>query len=481
MKWKWFRMTAARRFFAIFGMTAALFISGCVNYFGIPGPCSRLANFCGMNTDPSCCFINTCWWEIFCDPQLNCLIKLGLANSPTIKVAQARVRLAESISDVSTTKLFPNILARGYFDREHFSKNWLIPPPIAGETLNQPYVGLKFEYEFDFWGQHRSALNAALSEQQAACADLYSARLVLATSIANTYFELRSNEIQRDIAKSMLKQRQTMLEIAEKRAAAGVQSSIPTNSAGVNVSAAQANLQNLQQATELTNHQLSALLGRPPCEPVILSDCSHYNPPIFEMPKCIPLDLIARRPDIMALRWQVESAGYKISEAKARFYPNIDLFALAGFLSIGYGNFLKASSQEDSLCPAFHLPIFDAGELRANLRGKYASYDVAVEQYNDAIVSAVRDVADQLTTLKSTAALQRVQHASLKAKKRNYDLSYLQYESGIVDYLNTLQMDDMVLEQRMVEIQAKTRYLQAIVATIKSLGGGYQGDDCGTF
>jgi NodT family efflux transporter outer membrane factor (OMF) lipoprotein len=463
---------------AITLLLTALFCTGCANYAGLH-PNAQITNFCSMNTNPSCHWVNTPWWEMFHDPQLNCLIKQGLCNSPTMKIAQARLRLAQSMTSEASANLWPNIVGRGIIDREHFSKNWLIPPEVEGRTFNQGYLGLKFDYEFDFWGAHSNALSAALSEKQAACADLYSARLILATAIANTYFELRSNQMQRSIAKLQLKQQQTILNIEGKRAAVGIQSAIPTNTASVNSNTAQVNLESLQQATELASHQLNALLGKPPYEPTVVATKQSYHPNLCAIPKTIPLNLIARRPDVMMLRWQIEAAGYKLSVAKAGFYPNINLFALAGLLSIGLENLFKSTSGEDSIGPAFSLPIFDAGRLRANLSEKYADYDRMVEEYNQAILTALREAADQLSILKTTASQEKTQSASLKLKEHNYDLVYQQYHSGIIDYLSTIRAKQVVLEQRLTQVQAQTRYLQSIIAAVKSLGGGYQKDDCG--
>lgn len=455
----------------LFILTLTTLLSGCANYAGLH-TCSKPIHACTDNQ--SCYWIRCHWWEMFHDDQLNELIDIGLCDSPTIKIAQARLRLAQSITKEANAGLWPTITARGLADRERFTQNWLIPPGAAGRTLYQGYAGLKFDYDFDFWGMHREAFNAALSKTQSACFEIHSTRLILATAIATTYFQLQNNLLQLTIAKTLLKKRQTILSILQKRAEAGIEPAMPINMASNNVEAAKITLADLQEKTELARHQLNALLGKCPGDLTINRELLKYRPEKFAIPTVIPTNLIARRPDIMALRWQIESATHSISSAKGAFYPNVNLFALAGFLSIGLENLFKASSKEASLGPAISLPIFDAGRLRANLQEKYADYDLMVEEYNQAIVNALCETANQLSALKMASQQQKAQNTSLKIKQQNYALIYNQYQNGISDYLSTLQTEEMVLEQRIIQTETQTHYLQTIIATIKALGGGYQ-------
>jgi outer membrane protein TolC len=120
-----------------------------------------------------------------------------------------------------------------------------------------------------------------------------------------------------------------------------------------------------------------------------------------ELPSSLPAELIGRRPDIVAQRLRVEAAGKDIDVAKARFYPNVSLSAFIGLQSIGLSRFLEAGSRTFGVGPAVTLPIFDAGRLRGQLAGTQADYDAAVERYNEALVNGLREVVDQLTTIRS--------------------------------------------------------------------------------
>jgi NodT family efflux transporter outer membrane factor (OMF) lipoprotein len=171
---------------------------------------------------------------------------------------------------------------------------------------------------------------------------------------------------------------------------------------------------------QLTRNALAALVGQPQLqvEPRALADARPVP-----LPDTLPADLLARRPDITAARWRVEAATHDVASAKASFYPNVNLSAFVGLSSIGLGRLLDAGSEQWGVGPAIHLPIFDAGRLRANLRGKSADLDLAVESYNGAVLDAVRDVADQLASARSITRQQAQQREAQAAAESAYDIA----------------------------------------------------------
>ena len=132
----------------------------------------------------------------------------------------------------------------------------------------------------------------------------------------------------------------------------------------------------------------------------------------------IPADLLGRRADIAAARWRVEAATQDVANAKTQFYPNINLVAFAGFQSIGFDKLLKSGSQQWGVGPAIRLPIFEGGRLRANLRGKSADLDAAIESYNGTVLDAVRDVADQVSPARSPSRASRPSSARRRTRPK---------------------------------------------------------------
>jgi NodT family efflux transporter outer membrane factor (OMF) lipoprotein len=190
----------------------------------------------------------------------------------------------------------------------------------------------------------------------------------------------------------------------------------------------------------------------------------------------LPSDLLGRRADIAAARWRVEAATQDVGNARAQFYPNINLVAFAGFSSIGLDRLLGAGSEQWGVGPALRLPLFDGGRLRANLSGKTADLDAAIESYNAAVIDAVRDVADQLASTQAIARQQTEQRAAQTAAENAYEIAQQRFAAGLSNYLQVLNAETAVLSQRSQSVDLAARALDTQVALLRALGGGYQAD-----
>jgi NodT family efflux transporter outer membrane factor (OMF) lipoprotein len=201
---------------------------------------------------------------------------------------------------------------------------------------------------------------------------------------------------------------------------------------------------------------------------VTLADVRRMN-----LPAVLPADLLGRRADIEAARWRVEAATRDTEAARAQFYPNINLNAFVGLSSIGLGELLKSDSRQIGFGPAIHLPIFDAGRLRANLQVGNADLDLAVESYNAVVRDGVRDAVDQLGSLQSLARQQHEQAAARAAAESAYDLVSQRYKAGLATYLAVLNAESQLLGQRRLAADLTARVLDRQVALVRALGGGY--------
>jgi NodT family efflux transporter outer membrane factor (OMF) lipoprotein len=191
------------------------------------------------------------------------------------------------------------------------------------------------------------------------------------------------------------------------------------------------------------------------------------------LPAAVPADLLGRRADIAAARWRVEAATADMKSAKAQFYPNVNLTAFVGLASIGLDRLVRSGSEQYGAGPAIHLPIFDSGRLRANLSGKAADRDAAVESYNAAVLDAVHDVADQIGSMRSIARQQLEQVSAQTSAESAYDLATQRYKAGLGTYLTVLNAESNVLTQRRLSADLKARAIDIQIALIRSLGGGY--------
>ena len=413
------------------------------------------------------------WWRAFGDESLNQLIAQALQDSPTLKLAEASLAKARATSEVADAATGPQVNGQLDVTRQRYTANGAVPPPLAGSVRSSGTAQLNASWELDFFGKNRAALDAALGSANAAELDVQAARVLLASNVARTYFQLARLNEQSAVARRTLAQRGETLKLVQDRVQAGLDTRLELSQSEGGLPEARLQLEALQEQTALTRNALAALIGQP--NSAVAQEIRALAAiKTIAITETIPADLLGRRADIAAARWRVEASGKDVVNAKTQFYPNINLVAFAGFSSIGLGRLLDAGSQQWGVGPALRLPIFDAGRLRANLQGKTADLDAAVESYNAAVIDAVRDVADQLASSQSIARQQLEQRAAQASSEGAYDIAVQRYKAGLGTYLNVLTAETNVLAQRRGAVDLAARALDTQVTLMRALGGGYQ-------
>jgi NodT family efflux transporter outer membrane factor (OMF) lipoprotein len=456
-------------------LAAALVVAGCANMAGIePQAKLRDAQSVGLESNAGGSFAaRTDWWRDFSDAQLDQLVAQALQDNPNLKVAKARLARAQAVTEVARSAKSPQV--NGAFDatRQRYSENGLFPPPIAGSTLDTATLQMNGSWELDFFGKNQAALDAALGTARAAQADAEAARVLLASNIARTYVQLAKVNDQLTVAQRTLAQRQESLRLVQDRVRAGLDTQLELRQSEGALPEARQQIEALQEQAELSQHALSALTGQGNRSVLKTQPTMAALKPIAT-PANLPADLLGQRADIVAARWRVEAAGHDIKNAKAQFYPNINLTAFVGLSSIGFGKLLESGSAQWGVGPAIRLPIFEGGKLRANLRGKAADYDVAVESYNAAVLDAIHEAADQIASGQSVARQQAEQRNALAATEDAYQIALQRYKAGLGTYLNVLSAETAVLNQRRLGVDLAARALEAQVGLVRALGGGFR-------
>jgi len=414
------------------------------------------------------------WWKLLNDSQLDALMDEALRGSPTLNIAAARTRKALAAADASATALSPRIDGSASSTRERFSENGLMPPPLGGSTHTVNQLQATLSWEIDFWGKNRAAYEAALGTARAAEVDAYAARLALSTNIAQAYVQLQRAYLLHDVAAATLAERERIYALTRDRNAAGLDSRLELKQAESALPATREELVQLDERMALARNQIAALMGAGPDRGQAIERPSGVALASATLPTTVPAELIGRRPDVVAQRWRIEAAGRDIASAKAQFYPNVNLVAFVGLQSLGAANLLAAASGMAGAGPAITLPIFDAGRLRANLAGKDADYDIAVEQYNQTLADAMRDVVDQLASFRSVAAQRAQQEQALATTREAYDLALLRYREGLGNYLQVLSAEQPLLAQQSLDADLRARELELSINLVRALGGGYE-------
>ncbi len=411
---------------------------------------------------------NINWWEIFHDRQLSNLIATALTNSPDIRVAEARIRLAQRQADVTGANLSPTLDVNGSAVRQKLSPQGLFPPPLGGSIFNLGQLTLDFNYQFDWWGKNRAALKAALAEVDATKAEAAEARLILSIAVAQSYFKLQSDAAKIAVAQAMLTKQQSLLHLLKLRAHSGIASDLPMYQYASGIATLNLDIARLSELDKLDRNAIAALMGQPPAsgnEIYITADV----PP--SLPDVIPADWLGSRPDIIAQNLEIKAASSMIDTARADFYPNINLGASVGFQSLGLRRLLQSGSEMATVGPAINLPIFDGGRLRAHLGANYAQYDIAVETYNQTVIAAMRDVNAASVSLRALEQQTRAEQNLVAALERTRHLAEASYRRGMEDYLPVLQAEIPLLNAQQTQIDLDARRLAVTLSLIQALGG----------
>lgn len=415
------------------------------------------------------------WWTRYGDPQLTALVQEALAGSPNLRAAHARVRQAAAVAGVAEAARSPQVGAGLKDTRQEFSANYLIPKPLAGNWYWVNDASLTFSYELDFWGKNGAAVEAAVGRVKASEADAYAARLLLTVGLAQNYLRLDQLYAQRDLAQETLVQREKILALTSQRVAAELDSKVDLRQAQMAIPVAREQIAATDETIALVKAQIAAMVGQGPDRGLVINRPRMALPPGFGVPDTLSSDLLARRPDIVALRWRVEAVSQDIKVAKAQFYPSINLSALIGLQSLGFSKLLETGSHTLAATSGISLPLFDGGRLRSNLAGRSAEYDIAVEQYNQGVIDAVRDVVSQLTSLKWLDERIVQQDLALQAADDAFRLAQQRYQSGLGNYLQVLIAESQVIAQKRARIDLGARALDLDLNLTRALGGGYEG------
>lgn len=457
-------------------LALALALAGCASFRGIDTHSTvRTSESVGLKADAPAFVPSAEWWRDFGDENLNRLIAQALEGNPNLKIAQARLAKAQAGTEGARSALLPHVNGELDLQRQKFSANNIYPPPIGGSTFDLGTLHLNGSWELDFFGKNQAALNAALTSAQAAEADAQAARILLSTNVARAYFQLARMNDELTVAKRTLAQREESLRLVQDRVHAGLDTNLELRQSEGSLPEARQQIEALNEQAEIALHAITALTGQGN-QPLDIAP-TVANVKAIAMPSQLPANLLGQRPDIVAARMRVQAAGYDVKNAKAQFYPNVNLIAFAGFSSIGFSKLVGAASQEWGVGPAIRLPIFEAGQLRANLRGKNADLDAAVESYNAAVLDAVRETSDQITSIQSIERQQREQSAAQDAAESAYQIATQRYQAGLGTYLNVLAAETTVLAQRRLGVDLAARALDTQVALIRALGGGYRSTD----
>ena len=415
------------------------------------------------------------WWRRLGDPQLDQLIDEALANAPSMAQAAARWREAAARSGLAGANRFPVLGLSAGVQEQKLTYRGIFPPNAVPRGWNDfGQATVDFSWELDFWGKNRTAFEAAVSDLRAAEAEAAGARVLLATSVAQTYVQLQDLFVQVELAREASKTVESSEQLVRRRVSEGIETQAALEQASARSSQAAAEQAEVVERLSLARDALAALIGQGPDRglEVRRTELSARRP--AGLPAALAADLLGRKPEVVAARWRVEAAAKRVGVAKTAFYPTVKLVAFLGFESLGLRSLGRSGSDAGSVGAAIHLPIFEGGRLDANYRMAGAQYDAAVASYDAALTQALRETADAARSLQALDDRLRPTQAALASAEKAYGLARRRYDEGVADFQGVLTTEDAVLQIRRAEASLRTRGVLLDIALIKALGGGFE-------
>lgn len=428
------------------------------------------------------------WWRLFRDPTLDRLVRMAYRQNLPLQVAGLRILEARAQLGIAIGEFYPQQQhLSGFVDKFHLPLRGLSERLPSDDTLVNTLwvdrIGLTSSWELDFWGKFRRAIESADAELLAAIADYDSTLVTLTADVANFYIRVRTLEKKLHIARNNVEAQLGNLKIAEAKFLGGATSQRDVEQAKTVLGSTQASIPSLEAQLRQTKNALCLLLGMPPnALDGPLGSGSRFGqipaPPV-QVAVGIPLDLLRRRPDIRQAEWTAAAQSAQIGVAKANLYPAFSISGSFGFVSSNAaGNSLSDIFQWGShfyrFGPAVQWNLFNYGQITNQVRMQDARLQELLTQYQNAVLSAQKEVEDALISfLKSQDAAEYLAQ-STAAAQRSLNLATIQYREGIADFTTVLTAEQSLLSQQDQFAAMLGDIASSLVNVYRALGGGWQ-------
>lgn len=410
------------------------------------------------------------WWELFNDPVLASLeAKVDLSNQ-TLKIAVAQFAQARAALRGARANLFPQVSAAPGVTGAQASAN------RATASSHDPYfdflLPVDASYEVDVWGRLRGIVAATRAAAQATAADLETARLSLHAELANDYFILRGLDREQQILNRAVDTFAQALELTQNRFRGGLASAADVAQAETQLETTRVQAVDIRVERAALEHAIALLVGELPAQFAIPPSPIDVAPP--DVPLGLASDLLERRADIAAAERRVAAAFADVGVAQSAFYPLLTLSAAIGFESTSFGSWLSAASNFWTAGPSALVNVFDFGRRRAAAAEARAAYDGASAAYQQAVLTAFREVEDQLAALRVLEEEAGIQDRAIAASERSLTLANNRYRGGVANYLEVITAQGFALANERAGVNLLTRRMTATVLLMKGLGGDWR-------
>ena len=424
-----------------------------------------------VQTTPENALPRQAWWKLYDDATLNGLEDRIETANPTLAQAVARYDAARGYLEQAQAPLLPTLTIGGHADADKQSANRPLRSPNQPTYYGDNLAAANVSWDIDLWGRIRNQIAAGKAEAQASFADLAGIRLSLQAELADDYVRMRGLDDEARLLRDAAAIYGKALNLTNERHEKGIASGLDVGRAQAQFSDAQAQLSDVLARRALLEHAIASLVGEPASSFSIATQVADVKVP--NVPAGVPSTLLQRRPDIASAERQVAATNAGIGVARAAFYPDISLSALAGFQNTGNDALFTAPNAFWALGPTMAMTLFDNGQHEGELAVAKAANASAAAAYRGTVLKAFKEVEDNLVLLNRLAEAASARDTSVKAATHTQDLALALYRNGALGYLDVVVAQTSALEAQQEALQIQTRRLQASVALIRALGGGW--------
>ena len=455
---------ANRRGSRIAGLAGLCLLGGCTLLDPhVPTPEVEVPDaYIGKSANPSKMAASPYEFAVFKSKKLTELIQLGRGFNFSLGAAIARIQEAEAQVRIATQPLIPLIQANGSASQSK----------VASVKTTSVIAQLTASYTIDFWGQNRSLLYAAISNQYNQSFAAATVAISTDASIANTYFEAIGTQEQIDISKRNLEAAKRILKAIRDRFKGGTASGLDVAQQETLADNVAATIPPLERQLEQFKHALAVLVGTAP-EFFSYKGDKLFSIAVPVIPAGLPSELLCRRPDIASAEAQLSAQKFDVSSARAAMFPTIQLTGNGGFQSMALASLFRPQSLFYNAAVSVTQPLTNEYQLKAQLDLQRATYGELLQDYRQTIVSAFRDVEDSLIAYSKDAETERLQYEAVLSARRAFKLSEDQLKGGIIDVTTLLQVEQTLFASELAYALDRQTRLQAAVSLYQALGGGW--------
>lgn len=409
------------------------------------------------------------WYADFNDSQLTALIEKGLQNSTSIEIAIARLKQARAQLQISKVAALPQVNAQSGYNYEKQSKN-------IGLAADSHYYNAGFDasWEIDLWGKNRRQIEADRATLKAAKYTLENVRLTVAAEIAANYINLLENAENLRLTQKNERLQQEIFATVKAKYDSGLTDETAYNQARYLLENTRAQIPTYQAAVENYRNALATIIGVLPTELNIETASSKHLSAAPFMKKQelteFPASAVRLRPDVAAAEQNVIAENALVGAAIAEIYPNISISGLWGYAAQGGSKLIRSSSQTYNYAPLITLPLLDWNRLQNNVRLQKYLKEEALENYKQAVLSAVAEIRDAQTGYDAAAKSAQNQYHALRDMQTAVDLIQKKYENGLIEFSEMLTAQQNLISAELAYTSIRARVLQKKIAFYKAVG-----------